>query len=201
MLEFNALADNLCTQGYHIIDDFLASSDYQALRIHIQELAQQGALKHAKIGQKLSAHHNEAIRTDSISWLDENSPNLTIQHYLSKVSELAQAINHTLFLNLCEFETHFAAYQPGAYYKKHIDQFAHNKDRKVSFVYYLNAEWQDDFGGQLKLYNLEDDLITQVSPQANRFICFMSELPHEVCLTQRLRYSIAGWLKTRSTWL
>ncbi|TAL61652.1 MAG: 2OG-Fe(II) oxygenase [Legionella sp.] len=198
MIQAQLLTDQLCTQGYHIIEDFLAPKDYQALRTHIQELAQQGQLRSAKIGQKLAAHRNDAIRTDSISWLDENSPNSTIQLYLKKITELAKTLNQSLFLNLSEFETHFAAYQPGSYYKKHVDQFANNKDRKISFVYYLNSDWQEDFGGQLKLYDADDQLLTQVLPQPNRFICFKSELPHEVCLTQQSRYSIAGWLKSRS---
>ena len=44
----------------------------------------------------------------------------------------------------------------------------------------------------------QDELIQDITPCGNRFICFKSELPHEVCLTLQTRYSIAGWMKTRS---
>ena len=53
-------------------------------------------------------------------------------------------------------------------------------------------------GGQLNLYNQQDELIRAVFPEGNRFICFNSELPHEVALTHQTRYSITGWMKTRT---
>ncbi|MBI2785834.1 MAG: 2OG-Fe(II) oxygenase, partial [Legionella longbeachae] len=78
------------------------------------------------------------------------------------------------------------------------DQFASQKTRKISCVYYLNSNWQLEFGGELKIYDEEGQLLQNVLPIENRFICFSSELPHEVCLTHQPRYSITGWMKTRS---
>lgn len=199
MIDSELITHNICTQGFHIMDNFLDVKHYHALRNLAQKLHQEGSFKQAKIGLTLQAQHNKTMRTDEIFWLDEQSTEPAVHAYLKQANSLANILNQTLFLGLAEFETHFAAYQPGAYYKKHVDQFAAKKTRKISCVYYLNENWNNEFGGELKLYNTEDDLIQNVIPHGNRFICFNSELPHEVCLTQQTRYSLTGWMKTRSS--
>lgn len=188
---------NLCTNGFHIIDNYLDDADYQSLRTIAQDMQQDGVFRSAKIGLNIRAQENNAIRSDQICWIDEDNPHPSIRAYLSKSLELAKYLNQHLFLGLAEFETHFASYQPGAFYKKHIDQFATTKTRKISCVYYLNDNWQESCGGSLKLYNKDDELIQEVHPIGNRFIYFNSELPHEVCQTNKARYSITGWMKTR----
>lgn len=198
LIDSQLLIHNLCTHGFHIIENFLEPIQCQLIQAKAEEMYGQGLFRGAKIGLNLESHKNNTIRSDEIFWLDECEENPAIQNYLMKVQQLAQLINQELFLGLYEFETHLAAYQPGSYYKKHVDQFATKKNRKISYVYYLNKDWCAEFGGELKLYNQEEQLIHTVLPEENRFICFNSELPHEVCLTYQPRYSITGWMKTRS---
>jgi SM-20-related protein len=198
LIDFELITRNLCSEGFHIIDNFLDPILCQSLHTIAQEMHQQGFFRGAKIGLNQELQKNNAIRTDEIFWLDGDETNPAIHAFLAQMHQLAQKLNQELFLGLTEFETHFAVYQPGTYYKKHIDQFTAQKTRKISCVYYLNKDWQAEFGGELKLYNREDQLIQNILPQENRFICFNSELAHEVSLTHKLRYSIAGWLKTRS---
>ncbi len=199
MIDSELITDNLCTHGFHVIDDFLELDHCRALRRFSSEMHHQGLFKNAKIGSTVQARQNNTIRTDAIYWLEEDSADQAVQAYLKKTSHLAHLLNRSLFLGLAEFETHFAVYQPGTFYKKHVDQFATQKTRKISCVYYLNEHWQADFGGELKLYNQTGQIIEAIQPLENRFICFNSELPHEVCVTHHPRYSIAGWMKTRST--
>ncbi|MCW8409564.1 2OG-Fe(II) oxygenase [Legionella sp. PATHC035] len=201
MIDSEQLIQNLCTQGFYIIEGFLEANQCRSLRQIAQELYEQGLFRGAKIGRRLDSHHNEIIRADEIFWLDEYEGNPTIQIFLKQMQHLAQILNQSLFLGLHEFETHFAAYQPGTFYKKHVDQFATQKTRKISCVYYLNDNWQPEYGGELKLYNTEDQLLKKVLPSENRLICFNSELPHEVCVTHQPRYSITGWMKTQSSCL
>ncbi|WP_454783006.1 2OG-Fe(II) oxygenase [Legionella sp. WA2022007384] len=196
MIDSEPLINDLCRQGFCIIDGFLEQAQCQSLRETAQELYEQGLFRGAKIGLKLELHKNDSIRTDEILWLEGNEQDPAIQIFLERIKQLAQILNQSLFLGIHEFETHFAAYQPGTYYKKHVDQFAAQKTRKISCVYYLNKHWNADFGGELKLYNIGDQLLESVLPLENRFICFNSELPHEVCVTHQPRYSITGWMKT-----
>lgn len=191
------ITHDLCTQGYHLIDNLLEPAQCHALRTSAHEQYEQGLFRGAKIGRTIETHQNHTIRTDEILWLEGNETNPAIRTFLEQIQHLAQLLNQSLFLGLNEFETHFASYQPGTYYKRHVDQFATQKTRKISFVYYLNKDWREEYGGELALYNKEDELLHKVLPQENRFICFNSDLPHEVALTHRPRYSITGWLKTR----
>ncbi len=191
------LIHNLCNQGFHFIDDFLSQEYYFSLRNTARELYTQGLFRSAKIGLNISSQQNNAIRTDEILWLESDNQDPAIQFFINQIHQLCQVLNQNLFLGLHEFETHFASYQPGTFYKKHIDQFAAQKTRKVSFVYYLNEDWCDEYGGQLKLYDTHDHLLENINPQGNRLICFNSELPHEVTTTHQTRYSITGWMKTR----
>lgn len=196
MINFERISDDICTQGFHIIDGFLEHQQCQDLRSIAEDMHQKGLFRQAKIGQKIEAQLNNTIRADEICWIDEQSSEPAIQAYLKQSILLANWLNHSLYLRLNEFETHFAAYQPGAFYRMHTDQFANKKTRKISCVYYLNEHWQESYGGELKLYTTDYQLIKSVLPQGNRFICFNSELPHEVCITNQKRYSMTGWMKT-----
>lgn len=199
LLNPDLIAHDICTQGFHIIDGFLEEEYYHSLRSIAQEMNQKNLFKSAKIGHNTQAQQNNTIRTDKIFWIDEESTNPPIQAYLKKLTTLGNILNQTMYLGLAEFETHFAIYQPGTFYKRHIDQFASSKTRKISCVYYLNETWHKELGGELLLYNTGEQLIKNISPIGNRFVCFNSELPHEVCQTHHTRFSMTGWMKTRST--
>ncbi|MEH6367338.1 MAG: 2OG-Fe(II) oxygenase, partial [Pseudomonas marincola] len=95
------------------------------------------------------------------------------------------------------YESHFAFYPAGAFYKKHLDRFRDDDRRTVSVVLYLNEQWQDDFGGELRLY-LPDGETRDVRPEAGSLVVFMSaDMPHEVLPATRERLSLAGWFRRR----
>lgn len=194
----NQIADDICLRGFHIIDNFLIPDHYHALQKSLSLLYESGSFQPAKIGNKSGKSTNTQIRNDEICWLDKSEDDVAIRGYFTEMDKLSGLLNQSLFLGLTNYEAHFAIYQPNNFYRKHIDQFATTKDRRISCVYYLNDDWQQAFGGELKLYDKEDQLLTQVLPIGNRFICFNSDLPHEVCTAYQTRYSIAAWLKVRS---
>lgn len=191
------LADDLCSTGFHIIDNFLQPTSYHALREALETTYQQGSFKPAKIGQKQEKADNTAIRSDQIFWLDKDAGSSAVNNYLAELDKLCHLLNQSLFLGLMDYEAHFAIYQPNNFYKKHVDQFATTKDRRISCVYYLNDQWQKTFGGELILYDKNDQPDTKIEPIGNRFVCFNSDIPHEVCTAFQARYSITAWLKVR----
>ena len=191
------ISDDLYNQGFSIQDDFLSHADYTALRERLESLDQAGSFRPAKIGQKLDKIQHEAIRNDQIYWLDPEDAPSPIHGYFASIDALSALLNQTLFLGLVDYEAHFAIYQPNQFYKKHVDQFLTQQDRRISCVYYLNDNWQEKDGGALRLYDTQDHLLKTILPQGNRFVCFNSNLPHEVCIAHRRRYSIAAWLKVR----
>lgn len=188
--------DDLCSQEFSIIDDFLSEKDYKALQTIAQQLYQQGLFRNAKIGLQQRAQQQTHIRSDQIYWLEDTLAHVAVQHYRQQLHNFMSVLNQQLFLSLSEFESHFALYPPNTWYKKHVDQFITAKNRKISCVYYLNNQWHSNWGGELQLYSREDELIEKILPYGNRFVCFNSELPHEVYTTSQIRMSITGWMKT-----
>ena len=191
------LTNTICQDGYHVIDNFLDPHHYHSLCKTIQNLHDNGQCKPAKIGKNQKQNLNTTIRNDQIVWIDKQGGNDAIAAYFKKIDALCETLNQSLFLGLIDYEAHFAVYQPNGFYKKHIDQFATTQDRRISCVYYLNKDWQQDFGGELMLYDTKDQPLSRIKPIGNRFVCFNSDLPHEVCTAYQTRYSIAAWLKVR----
>ncbi len=198
MIILNQIEEAIYHQGFYISDAFLDIEHYQELRNALQNIYHQGDFKMAKVGQALNASQHVTIRNDQIFWLDEAMPNAAVQAYFNKMYAIQTQLNQSLFLGLNNIEAHYAVYQPGRFYKKHVDQFKENFDRRISCVYYLNDNWQPEHGGELTLYNQNDELLVNVEPKGNRFICFTSDLPHEVHVAHHIRYSIAAWLKVRA---
>ena len=100
------------------------------------------------------------------------------------------------FTTIKTFEGHYANYESGSYYKRHIDQFKSEKGRKYSIVLYLNKDWKDVDGGIISLYPQGEAQI-DISPLGGRMVFFRSdEMEHEVHASfTRDRRSIACWLK------
>ena len=98
---------------------------------------------------------------------------------------------------------HYTMYPKGAYYKRHLDQFKTNDNRRLTFLCYLNEDWTEKDGGTLRLYTEDKQKREQaidILPVAGRFVCFCSDLlEHEVLVCHRERYSLTGWLLNQSS--
>jgi SM-20-related protein len=154
-----------------------------------------GVVRPAKIGPSNGAKEDKAIRGDKIAWLDEPYQDPSINTFHHQINQLKRALNQSLFLGLDNFESHIAIYPPGTFYRRHVDQFHTKKERRISCVFYLNDHWESSYGGELRIYSIEGELIGSTLPLKNRFVCFESHLPHEVTTAYQPRYSIATWLK------
>ncbi len=186
----NELIDAISTHGYYIWDDFLSEDEVTQLRNCIPE-----NWNKARIGRNEETTRQESIRSDKIQWLkpEMGSP---IASYLSRMEEVRQAANRYLYLGLFEYEAHFAKYEKGDFYKKHLDSFKGNENRRLTTVLYLNDSWTEEDAGELVVYDLNDKTIATISPQGGRLVVFLSEqFPHEVLPTNMNRFSIAGWFR------
>ena len=189
---FENIADNLADKGFCVIDGFLSEHEIQPIRSLELISGDIHELKRAGIGKE-SRQINEGIRGDHISWIDPASAPQAIRVYLDKITELRQFLNQSLFLGLKDFEVHIARYPAGAFYKRHLDQFKKDDHRRLSVICYLNENWTEEDGGQLRIY--EENSSTNILPLAGRLVCFRSELlEHEVLPSRRERASITGWM-------
>ncbi|MFC3908666.1 2OG-Fe(II) oxygenase [Legionella dresdenensis] len=199
MLNFQELIDHLHDKNFYIAENFLPRPHAVELQEMAQQLMLENHFRQAKVGSQNHAVSDNRIRSDVICWLEENDASPAVQAYFSAMNQVSETLNRELFLGLASFESHFACYKAGTFYKKHSDQFQNKKQRRISCVYYLNQDWQSADGGELKIYNPEDQLLATVQPHFNHLVCFTSNLPHEVCTTHKTRLSIAGWFKTRDS--
>lgn len=190
---FETVADGLADQGYAVIDNFLSIGEVNSI-LEVDDF--KNALlqfKKAGIGKQQDKQINESIRGDYIQWVDRQKCDFPLTTYLKRLEELVQYINQTLFLSLKDYEVHMTVYPTGSFYKRHLDQFKKDDHRKLSIICYLNANWKETEGGQLRMYLPEG--IKDVYPTAGRLVCFRSDqIEHEVLPATRARLSLTGWM-------
>ncbi|MCB0663778.1 MAG: 2OG-Fe(II) oxygenase [Saprospiraceae bacterium] len=195
------LVDDLTENSFAIVDDFLSPVEVSSLSQLLADQFDAGDFKLAGIGNMQNFNVDKQIRNDHISWLDPESTDPGIVNLFHKIDGVVSYLNRTCFLALSEYEFHFARYQPGSFFKRHLDAFKTDDSRKISMVMYLNENWKAEEGGAIHLYVPGPDgteTTKVVYPIAGRLVCFRSDiLEHEVIPATRARMSITGWLKTR----
>ena len=194
--DFEPIADGLAERGYAIVQQFLSIAEVQAI-VGLDSFTNHAAsFKKAGIGKDQQKQINEAVRGDYIQWIDRKTASPELAVYLDRLQRLTTFLNRSLFLSLKDFEIHMTVYPPGAYYKRHIDQFRKDDHRILSVICYLNQNWVSDDGGQLRLYLPDGD--RDVQPTAGTLVCFRSDqIEHEVLPAHRQRLSLTGWMLDR----
>lgn len=192
---FDAVADALATQGWCVIRDYFSPALLDALSTRIHALQDEQALSPAGIGRGADNSENPDIRRDVTRWLERQHQ--TEIALLDEMESLRKALNRRLMLGLFFYEAHFALYEQGAFYARHVDSFRGRRNRLISTVLYLNENWQPQDGGLLALYEENNEVpFLTVAPERGTFVLFLSEeVPHEVQSAARPRASIAGWFR------
>lgn len=198
------LAEALRNTGYAVIPDAVPAALLQALMGQVSEQRVNG-FDRAGIGREADHQLNSSVRRDRIRWIDGETS--AEKGWLDWTAQLRLALNRQLLLGLFSFESHFAHYATGAFYRKHLDSFrepgpdAVISQRVLSLVTYLNPAWGQHDGGELIIYGTDGESVVQrVIPLAGTLVVFLSaEIPHEVLPAQRDRYSIAGWFRVNGS--
>jgi len=154
--------------------------------------------KPAKIAGGEHALREDTIRGDYSLWINPLEPEPAFTPVINFLEELRQSFNSHFYLGLKEFECHIAYYPVGTFYKKHSDTPAKASTRVVSFIFYLNEEWNENDGGELVIYDKKGNILESVLPKPGTFVCFLSgEFPHEVKSANKERRSFTGWMHTK----
>ncbi|MCW8901086.1 MAG: 2OG-Fe(II) oxygenase [Gammaproteobacteria bacterium] len=191
------ILNDLDQQGWSVQKQFFPTELLRELSQTLLLFRQQGILNQAGVGRKEGFHIEQSIRSDEISWFDEENLNEAQKKYLSITKELQDEVNQRFYLGLFELEVHFALYSPNAFYKRHLDQHKNQDTRVLTLITYLNENWKDDDGGELQIY-LKNGQTVSVSPRSGTVVCFFSaEFEHEVLPAKRERASLTGWFRKR----
>ncbi|NVJ50137.1 MAG: 2OG-Fe(II) oxygenase [Gammaproteobacteria bacterium] len=194
---FAKLAQDLCEQGYSVQLNAVDLTLCEQLFHCVHDLTPE-KFTPAGIGREQQNMHNRFVRNDTICWIDGVSE--AGADWLGFAERLRQFLNQQLFLGLFSFETHFAHYSPGDFYRKHRDAFKGEANRVLSVVLYLNPGWQSSDGGELVIYNDDNKELQKVLPSFATLVVFLSEeFPHEVLAAQRDRYSVTGWFRLNAS--
>lgn len=199
-----SIADALRRDGHIVLRAPLPPAMLGGLLRHFRSL-DDADFKRAGIGREEEHQLDRKVRSDRIFWLDRD--NAYVSAYLNWMEELRLGLNRHLILGLFDYECHYAYYDRGTFYQKHLDAFHGNTNRVLSTVLYLTPNWQPRDGGELALYpsvlhgNTEaEEPLLRVEPRFGQMVIFLSEeFPHEVLPVQRPRYSVTGWFRVNSS--
>jgi SM-20-related protein len=198
-----AIVAALAERGWCVDPAFLAAEEVARLAAESRALWEEGAFRQAGVGVGTERRIRPEIRRDQVLWLTDQEATPAQRRYFARVEALRRALNGALYLGLFDFEAHLTVYPPGAFYRRHLDRFRAGAARTVSLILYLNEEWPEGAGGELRLYLDElDDAGAgphlDVPPRGGTLVAFLSDrFYHEVLPAARERLSLTGWLKTR----
>ena len=195
---FERIAGALEARGLAVLPAALPEAIAQAL---LDDLAARGenAFEDAGIGRGRDTTTNPFVRRNRIAWIDEHDD--ATRAWTDWTTRLRGYLNRRLFLGLFSFESHYSLYEPGDFYKRHVDAFRGQSNRVLSLVTYLNAGWRPDQGGELVIYEPEPGTPSlRVSPTFGTLVVFLSEVfAHEVLPAARTRYGVAGWFRVNAS--
>ena len=196
-IEFDAIAQALAGPGYTVLRGALPSSVSECL-LRLQEKNPQQFYS-AGVGRGQQQNRNLDLRRDKIAWIDEQDKTAAL--WLDWAQQLRLYLNQHLFLGLFSFESHLAVYEPGDFYKTHVDAFRGQSNRRLSLVAYLNRDWRAEQGGELVIYHPQTGVeLQRVMPEFGTLVLFLSEeFPHEVLPATRPRLSVAGWFRINNS--
>lgn len=199
MNTFIELVEALTEQKYFVSDSLISSELAAALRDEALSALSCGDFRKAGIGRELTKRTDSSIRSDQILWWPARADSIAKAEYLAFLEQVMEALNPTLYLGLRQYEGHYARYDTGAFYKKHVDQHRGVGLRRLSVILYLN-DFEAGEGGELVLYKheQEDIELTRITPRFGRLAMFLTEdFPHEVLVAGKPRLSVTGWLRAQ----
>ena len=191
---FDTLIDSYVADKVGITENFLSVGLSAHLKDNLRKLFADNQLQHAGTGNDTQVTYDKAVRSDMIYWLDRKHNDIHENDFFDLMDSFVKYLNESCYTGITGYEFHYALYDIGSFYKKHLDQFRNNGSRQYSMIMYLNADWQIADGGELCIH--QNGTHQNISPIDGNSVFFRSsELEHEVLLTHKPRMSITGWLK------
>ena len=187
------IASALFSAGVCKVQSFIDEPTANALREEARVLLNADAFTAARMGRGASITSEAALRGDQTLWLDD--PRCTVgPAFLAELNALSQHLRMYLRMPIQGVEAHYAHYPPGGRYIRHRDRMQSDSARMVSWVTYLNAGWQPEHGGLLRLYDAAEHSV-DIAPTFGTSVCFLRDMEHEVLPAYHPRLSIAGWMR------
>lgn len=190
---FETLINSFVENRVGIAENFLSPQLAGDLKNNLIRLSENRQMLSGGTGQQVS--HDKSVRSDAIYWLDKKHNDVHENAFFVLMDAFILHLNNSCYTGINGYEFHYALYETGSFYKKHIDQFRNNSGRQYSMIIYLNTDWVAGDGGQLSIHH-EGKASQEIDPVMGKTVFFKSsELEHEVLVANKPRMSITGWLK------
>jgi SM-20-related protein len=171
-LIFEELIASYLDSGVGQSCDFLSSELSDGLVLNLEGHRMKNDMKSAGIGQNEDFRKDLTYRKDKIHWLETTTSNSAELLFFKLIDSWISYLNQTCYAGIMKSEFHYALYEQGSFYKKHLDQFSKNDSRVFSMIMYLNANWKEGDGGELVIYK-ENETI-KIPPSLGRMVFFDS---------------------------
>ena len=204
--------DELRSNQYIILQDFIPPPLQSSLRSDIQNLRQASKFNIAKIGEGATNALNDNIRVAETCFLGPGKlndvPSTARQNLYDIIDQvrgdLERSSGQALDGRLTELL--YAYYPQGGFYRRHRDALPGSTSnlRRFSFLLYLNEDWDaEKDGGCLRMHmDGGGDVLPEgatpnfrdISPDGGTLVVFASDaIPHEVLDTRKERMAVVGW--------
>jgi len=194
-LDLDQLGEELAGRSWAILDEVLSKHLLDALREEALQDYEAGAFHRAAVGKGVEKQRIQEVRSDRVAWWQREEATEVQSEYWFYVDVLRQFLSQFFRVHLERTELHFAVYLEGAFYAPHVDQFREQADRIFSIITYLNPDWQEGDGGELRIHD-EDGGYIDVAPLHGRTVIFRSDtVLHEVLTANKPRVSVTGWMR------
>ncbi len=191
---YEDIIDGIVAHNYAIVEGLFEAEVLYGMKMEMLRLLGDDEFHRAGIGNQFAMQQEREIRSDKIHWIENDSANLFESEFVKRVDGFSSYLNQTCYTGIRDWEFHYACFEKGNFYKRHLDRFKNDESRKFSVVTYLNDDWSEEDGGQLVLYLPQGDVT--VVPKWGTTVVFKSDvIEHEVMPARRNRYSVTGWLK------
>ncbi|TCV91156.1 SM-20-related protein [Luteibacter rhizovicinus] len=192
----DAVIDSLIASRWCTIEGFLDPATTRSLAASCRGFADADGLQLAGVARE--SRHGPS-RGDHTRWLGDTGLSTGEHAYLLRLNALRRFLSRGLMVRMADVEAHYALYEPGAGYSRHLDCPGDDFSRIVSTVFYLNENWLDADGGALRLY-FDGEAPRDIMPVAGTLVLFLSRyIEHEVMTATVPRMSIASWMRHGST--
>jgi SM-20-related protein len=193
--KFEELIRGFIDNQFAVCDHFLPLELAVLLQQNLLNLHKSDKMKKAGIGNLQVKDTGQDKRSDKIYWIENKTVDPPELAFLRQIEQFIAYLNETCYVGINDYEFHYAIYESGSSYQRHLDQFNNNNDRKFSLIHYLNTDWLDDDAGELIIYL--NDKTEKILPRIQKAVFFRSDhCEHSVEKSFRPRMSISGWLKS-----
>ena len=192
--KFEPIIQQLIERDYAVVDNAFNAYSLDLLTNDLLTRYANNRFALAGVGPRQTSQVHEEIRTDEIFWLGKSNTRKAEDDFIKQIEVFIAYLNETCYAGINSYEFHFAVYNPGSFYKRHVDQFKGSDTRKYTVVVYLNKDWTPTMGGQLLIF--DGDKKMEIEPVFGRIVVMRSFVEHEVLESHFLRKSVTGWLRS-----